>query len=181
MENIVSLQSALLVAVGAAFFGIVSLAVSLVLILCFGRLRRRLAAFLAGKDGQDLEALIETHGRRLDRQEDDIRQLYEAAEELYLLGNESLHRTEVLRFNPFKEVGGNQSFVVALLNGRNTGFVLSSLHTREGTRIYAKPVITGAATPEHPFSKEEQETVARAGKKRPPKRGENRRERKNKT
>ncbi len=170
MEGLLSLQSALLVAIGGALFGIVSLSVSLVLVLRVRQLRKRLSAFLSGKDGADLEALIDAFGKRLDSHEEEIRDLFDAAEELYLLGNESLHRTEVLRFNPFKEVGGNQSFVIALLNGRNTGFVLSSLHTREGTRIYAKPVVSGAAVAEHPLSKEEQAAVARAAKKRPPKR-----------
>lgn len=166
MEGLISLQSAMLISIGAALFGIVSLSVSLVLVLRVRSMRRRLAAFLSGKEGQNLETFILEQDKRIEAAEGEIRDLYHAAEELYRLGQEGISRTEVVRFNPFKEVGGNQSFVIALLNGRNTGFVLSSLHTREGTRIYAKPVVKGAETEEHPLSKEEKYAIAHATKKR---------------
>lgn len=157
----------MLFSVGAALFSIMSLSVSLVLLLGVRRMRQKIATFLSGKNGDDLEAIILKQEKSIGEIEGEIRNLYGAAEELYRLGQESVHRTELLRFNPFKEVGGNQSFVLALLNGRNTGFVLSSLHTREGTRIYAKPVTQGAETKEHPLSKEEKYAVSLAAKKRP--------------
>lgn len=58
------------------------------------------------------------------------------------------------RFNPFESTGGDQSFIITLLNGQNDGFVISSLHSRVGTRIYAKQVSRGNASL-HEFSKEE--------------------------
>jgi hypothetical protein len=45
-----------------------------------------------------------------------------------------------VRFNPFGDAGGNMSFALALLNDHNDGVVISSLHGREGTRMYAKSV-----------------------------------------
>lgn len=72
----------------------------------------------------------------------------------------------ILRFNPFEESGGDQSFVIVLLNDINNGIVISSLHSRSGTRVYAKEVLAGKAV-SHKFSKEEKEavekTVQRAG------------------
>jgi len=61
------------------------------------------------------------------------------------------------RFNPFSETGGDQSFSVALMDGDNNGFVITSLHTRNGTRTYAKPIMSGKS--EHGFSKEEQKVI----------------------
>lgn len=49
----------------------------------------------------------------------------------------------LVRFNPFPDTGGNQSFVLALLDDSYDGFVISSLHSRAGTRIYAKAVVGG--------------------------------------
>lgn len=167
MEGLFSPSSAILFALGSAGFAVFSFALSLSLFLRLRKMRRDLSAFLSGKDGTDLESVILGHSERIDAIDVEIRSLYEAAEELYLLGQEGIHRTELVRFNPFKEVGGNQSFVIALLNGRNDGFVLSSLHTREGTRIYAKPVVLGNATEGHPLSKEEQYAIGLAAKKRP--------------
>lgn len=42
------------------------------------------------------------------------------------------------RFNPFGNVGGNQSFCLALLIRKNLGIILTSLHGRNGTRVYAR-------------------------------------------
>lgn len=130
------------------------------------KLRKDLTGLFAGKTGSDLEEIVMRQKEGLDAIDEEIRKLYGIAEQLYRLGNESIHKTELLRFNPFKEVGGNQSFAVALLNGKNTGFVISSIHTREGTRVYAKPVENGAEVKEYPLSDEEKRTVGQAIGKR---------------
>jgi hypothetical protein len=51
----------------------------------------------------------------------------------------------VVRFNPFEDTGGNQSFAIALLDAHGDGVVISSLHARGSTRIYAKAVRAGRA------------------------------------
>lgn len=68
-----------------------------------------------------------------------------------------------LKFNPFQETGGSQSFSLALLNGEGDGFVLTSLHSRTGTRTYAKLINKGKSTTAE-LSKEEEEAVALAEK-----------------
>src|SRR3990167_8137905 len=118
------------------------------------RLKRKLRIFFSGKEAKDLERVLldqldET--RELDRE---IQELFEISNRLRELGMKSVHKTAVLRFNPFKEVGSNQSFCVALLDGKNSGLVISSLHTREGTRVYAKPVAAGQAN-NFPLTEEE--------------------------
>lgn len=125
------------------------------------RLEHLLSVFLSGKDGQSLETvLLETKAsvRSLD---EDIQELFTISNSLHQLGTRSLHKSAVMRFNPFKEVGGNQSFAVALLNGKNSGVVFSSLHTREGTRAYAKPVKNGSADG-FPFTEEEKAVIHEA-------------------
>ena len=73
----------------------------------------------------------------------------------------TIQRVGVVRFNPFPDTGGNQSFVVALLDTRGDGVVLSSLHSRQGTRVYLKQVISGKS--ETTLSEEETEAIRRAG------------------
>lgn len=70
-----------------------------------------------------------------------------------------------MRFNPFSQTGGNQSFSLALLDGNNDGIVISSLHNREETRVYAKIVKKGESEKEMPFSDEEREAIRQALKK----------------
>jgi hypothetical protein len=63
----------------------------------------------------------------------------------------------LVRFNPFDDTGGNQSFAVAVLDANGDGFVLSSLHARGGTRVFAKSLAGGRA--EATLSSEEAEAV----------------------
>ncbi len=66
----------------------------------------------------------------------------------------------IVRFNPFKEIGGNQSFSVAILDGNNSGVVISSLYNREGNRVYAKPIKNGKS--EYILSEEEKKAIETA-------------------
>lgn len=125
------------------------------------RLKRKLAVFFSGREAKDLEAVLRNQldeTRELDRE---IQELFEMSNRLRELALKSIHKTSMLRFNPFKEVGSNQSFCVAFLDGKNSGIVISSLHTREGTRVYAKPVVAGQAG-SFPFTEEEKATIAQA-------------------
>ena len=52
-------------------------------------------------------------------------------------------KINILRFNPFEDIGGDQSFVLTILNSDNNGAIITSLHNRDITRIYAKPIKNG--------------------------------------
>jgi hypothetical protein len=67
------------------------------------------------------------------------------------------------RFNPFGDTGGDQSFMLALLDGNKDGVVITSLHSRENTRFYVKSVEGGVGI-DHPLSDEEQKIINRKGK-----------------
>ncbi|MFA5249502.1 MAG: DUF4446 family protein [Candidatus Paceibacterota bacterium] len=66
----------------------------------------------------------------------------------------------LVRFNPFKEMGGDQSFSLALLDKNNNGFIITSLSSRQGNRIFAKPLAKGAST--YQLSEEEKQAVEQA-------------------
>lgn len=96
-----------------------------------------------------------------------MEELQKKAEALDVLSRESMgiakkgiQNIGVVRFNPFKDVGGDQSFAIALLDSLGNGLTVSSLYSREGTRVYAKP-IKNSASP-YQLSGEEKEAVAGA-------------------
>lgn len=62
------------------------------------------------------------------------------------------------RFNPFEDLGGNQSFILCLLDQNNSGVIITSLHNRDLTRIYAKPIKIGEGD-NFTLSKEEKSAV----------------------
>ena len=73
-----------------------------------------------------------------------------------------LQHLTLKRFNPFGDTGGDQSFILALLDGNRDGVVITSLHSRENTRFYVKSVKGGEGI-EHPLSSEEQKIVTHKG------------------
>lgn len=70
----------------------------------------------------------------------------------------NIKKVGVVRFNPYRELGGNQSFALSLLDDELNGVVLSALHSRQTTRVYAKPVILGKET-KYSLSEEEKEAI----------------------
>jgi len=74
----------------------------------------------------------------------------------------SVQRVGIVRYNPFKEVGSNQSFSIALLDGNDSGVVITSLYSREGNRVYGKPIKKGQS--ENLLSEEEKEAIEKAKK-----------------
>jgi len=63
----------------------------------------------------------------------------------------------MVRYNPFNDTGGDQSFSFALLDLRDNGIVVTSIHGREVDRIYAKQIENGKS--KHNLSAEEVEAI----------------------
>ena len=55
-------------------------------------------------------------------------------------GTLHIQKIGMVRYNPFNETGGSQSFSLAVLNGNFDGFLISGLHARDRTRVYVKPI-----------------------------------------
>lgn len=69
----------------------------------------------------------------------------------------SVQRIGLVRFSPFEDTAGDQSFALALLDSLGTGVIISSLHGRLNTRVYAKAITRGE--PSHPLTVEEEEAL----------------------
>ena len=72
-----------------------------------------------------------------------------------------IQKIGLIRFNPFKDTGGDQSFTLALVDAHNTGIVISALHSRSGMRWYAKRVVMGKGH-EFDLSDEERRAISHA-------------------
>lgn len=114
-----------------------------------------------GASGQNLAQILEKLVREIGASETKLQQISEEIAKIKLANVKNFQKYALTRFNPFEDTGGDQSFVAAILDGQNNGFVISSLHSRGATRVYAKQVESGQATT-HKFSREEQEVVERA-------------------
>lgn len=89
---------------------------------------------------KDLEQVLVDQNRSITNLTKDLSTLNEELTDLALLNRNNIQKIGMVRFNPFDDAGGNISFALALLNNHGDGVVISSLHGREGTRIYSKSI-----------------------------------------
>ncbi len=123
-------------------------------------LDRRLAGLTRGGDGTSLESTLHATLERVGALSGGVEQLRGRTSRLEADQRVAIQRTGLVRYNPFEDTGGNQSFAVALLDANGDGVVISSLHARQNTRIYAKSVVGGRA--EAALSDEESEALRQA-------------------
>lgn len=128
--------------------------------VCLFNFKKKISLLFSGKKTKNLEDIILGQLQKTRKQEADILFLSEKIKKLEDISQKTFQKIGVVRFNPFNDIGGNQSFVIALLDKQNNGFVISSLFSKEGNRVYAKPIKNGQC--DYPLSKEEKEVVARA-------------------
>ena len=111
-----------------------------------------------GSSAKSLETVILKQSDDMATMDKEIQELFEISNRIHRLAQRSVHKVGVVRFNPFKEVGSNQSFAIALLDSKNSGTIISSLHTREGSRVYAKPILNGESKL-FPLTEEEKQAI----------------------
>lgn len=131
------------ISLSAIFLAIISLFFAIVLNFKLKKTQRDLEILFSGKKAVDLESVILSHSKEIVALDKEIQELFEISNKIHNLSQRSIHKVGIVRFNPFKDIGGDQSFAVALLDGKDSGITISSLHTREGTRIYSKPITRG--------------------------------------
>ena len=108
------------------------------------------------KEPKNLKEIFE-YLKKLDR---DIKELSQNLADFKKESEKTLQKIGIVRFNPFKEIGGDQSFSIAVLNSNNNGFIITSLYGQEANRVYAKPINNGTSV--HSLSKEEKEALDKA-------------------
>ena len=122
-------------------------------------LRQRWKAVFGKRVTNDGEAIGDSLHRLL-QSEKKLGALEPRVNALEDIGRIAIQKVGFLRFNPFEDTGGDQSFAVALLDREENGVVISSLYTREGVRVYAKEIRNGAS--KHQLSDEERSVLEEA-------------------
>jgi Protein of unknown function (DUF4446) len=149
-----------LVSLGLAVLLVVALVAVVILARRTRGLERRISSLTRDGDGRSLEGLLEAHLDKVVALDREVDQLSTRTGVLEVAGRRAFQRLGLVRYNPFEETGGNQSFALALLDADDDGFIVSSLHARSGTRVYAKALTAGRS--EGALSAEEAEALALA-------------------
>ena len=109
---------------------------------------------------KDLEQILVDQNRGITKLGQELRELDQSLTQLYKDNRKNIQKIGFIRFNPFDDTGGNISFALALLDAKDDGVVISSMHSREGTRIYAKAV--RASNSESKLTQEEEQAIKEA-------------------
>ena len=112
--------------------------------------------------GESLIKVLEKVIVRLRVDSEEIREIKKEIAGIRELDRYHIQKVGMVRFNPFRETGGDHSFSIALLDANNTGLILTGIHTRERTRIYTKAVKNGKG--EFELSDDEKKALSKAQK-----------------
>jgi hypothetical protein len=118
---------------------------------------------MAGTSGGNLESMLNEHIAQVRETAERVESVDRLARSLEKAAHFSLQHLGVVRYNPFSDTGGDQSFAIALVDGHGNGVVLSSLHARDLTRVYAKPLQKWESS--YSLTDEEKQAIALAYQK----------------
>lgn len=131
------------VVIGIAAFAIILLIILIVQAARISRLQKKYAQFMQGKDGASLEDILI---KKLEKVEDldQKNELNEAKiDKLNRDIEPCFQKIGLEKYDALDEMGGKLSFALALLNEKNNGFIINSVHSREGSYSYIKEIIDG--------------------------------------
>jgi len=123
-------------------------------------LRRRLRRVLPEGEAGGIDEILDRQLKRIESLSERVDALNKLHHELERLSQRTIQKVGVIRYNPFSDTGGDQSFAIAMLDSLGNGVVLSSLHSRTDTRVFAKPVQSGRS--KFQLSDEEQDAIKKA-------------------
>ena len=107
------------------------------------KLKKKYRTFMEGQDGRSLEQIIrDTYekydevSKKVEINADNIERIKENMKLTY-------QKMGVVKYDAFNEMGGKLSFSLALLDKENNGFIINSMHSREGCYTYIKEIVKG--------------------------------------
>ena len=109
----------------------------------YKRLKCSYASFMRGKDGKNLEKSILEKFAELDEVEAIVKKNTSDIKHLFSEVKSDYQKVGIVKYDAFNEMGGNLSFVITLLDGNNSGFILNAVHSREGCYTYVKEIVRG--------------------------------------
>lgn len=112
-----------------------------------------------GVEAKDLKSVLEKVFNQEAKNQKDIQELGKRLSVVETGSRLHIQKVGLVRFNPFKELGGDHSFSLAILDGESSGVLITSLHTRDRTRVYLKSIKKGKSDVE--LSEEEKKALTK--------------------
>ena len=134
------------VIIGVAAFSLFLLLLSIVLFIKLGSLNKKYKKFMLGADGKSLEVQFVERFIEIDSLKAENMRTKVMLDKVSKNLSVTYQKIGMVKYNAFKEMGGKLSFALTLLNNKNDGFIINSMHSsREGCYTYIKEIIKGEA------------------------------------
>jgi len=137
-----------------------------VVILRLNKLTRQYKALMKGVDGRNLEQILLNNAKTLEQALLKLEILDDRIKTVEQATVKSIQNIGIVRFNAFKEMGGDLSYALALLDQKGNGIVISSIYGRDDARTYAKPIKAGKST--YQLSEEEELAIQKTQREERP-------------
>ena len=142
MLSQLSIDPAFLI-IGLAAITIILMIIVIICLIQMRKLYRRYDYFMRGKDAETLEEIIMGQMEDIAELKSEDRANKDSLRNTNKNYRSAIQKFGLIKYNAFKGMGGNLSFAMALLDYTNSGFVLNSVHSREGCYVYIKEVDRG--------------------------------------
>ena len=126
----------------------------------YTRLKSSYNSFMRGKDGKTLEDSIFERFEELDHLTELSLKNRQAIRKVNEEMMSNYQKAGIVKYDAFQEMGGKLSFALTLLDGNNNGYIINSMHSREGCYNYIKEIVKGESYIE--LSEEEMESLEKA-------------------
>lgn len=140
--DVIELDAAVVV-IAVAALALIAIIMSVITIIKTGKLNRAYQRFMMGKDMESMEDMVYTKFREIE----DLKDANSRNSNSITKINDKLLRTfqkvGIVKYDAFNEMGGKLSFALCMLDERDNGFIINSMHSREGCYTYTKEIVGG--------------------------------------
>ncbi len=123
----------------------------------FKKLNQKYERFMQGKDMESLEDTVFSQFDRIEKLEESDKKKQAEIEQIFENLLSVYQKKGLVKYDAFRDLSGNLSYAVALLDKEDNGFVISSMYSREGCYSYAKNIVHGES--ELHLSEEEEKAL----------------------
>lgn len=128
--------------------------------LKYSRLKKSYYSFMRGKDGKTLEDSVLSRFEELENISKTAKENKESIQLIQEKMQNHYQKAGIVKYDAFHEMGGNLSFVLTMLDENNSGWIMNSMHSREGCYMYIKEIVKGQSYIE--LAEEEVESLEKA-------------------
>ena len=172
----------MILSIGCTVFLILQFIIIISLSVSLSKMKKRLKSFLPSDKKMDIENMLVEYSKNskevLDREENmlnlinitkenlekSILETSNKIDDINIRMKKVVQKVSIIRYNPFKELGGDLCYAIALLDEENNGLVINSIYARDACYSYAKEITNGQSLV-HKLSEEERQAVDIAMKK----------------